>query len=166
MKCLRYSDCVAAGAQCAFSSAVGCMSERKVMILELLRDEEAPSKTFGKLFVDGKYFGETLEDKDRDLEAGGEKVYGETAIPRGRYRVRVSMSRRFKREMPEVLDVPGFEGVRIHGGNTEEDTLGCPLLGQVRTATGVANCKGINDRLLLTLKAAEQRGEEIWLEVA
>ena len=135
------------------------------MILDLIRDDETPTKTFGKLFIDGRYFGETLEDTDRELEDGGEKVYGQTAIPRGRYSVVVSMSRRFQREMPEVLDVPGFSGVRIHGGNTEADTLGCPLLGQVRLDTGVANCAGINERLLMTLKAAAQRGEEVWLEV-
>ncbi len=121
---------------------------------------------FGKLFIDGRYFGETLEDTDRELEKGGVKVYGESAIPRGRYPVVVSVSRRFGREMPEVLDVPEFSGIRIHGGNTEHDTLGCPLLGQVRTATGVANCKGINDRLLMTLKAAIQRGEDVWLLVS
>ncbi len=136
------------------------------MILELIRDDELPTRTFGKLFIDGKYFGETLEDTDRELEKGGLKVYGESAIPQGRYRVIVSMSRRFGREMPEVLDVPEFRGIRIHGGNGPEDTLGCPLLGQVRTANGVANCKGINDRLLMTLKAAEQRGEEVWLDVS
>jgi hypothetical protein len=136
------------------------------VILELIRDEETPSRMFGKLFIDGRYFGETLEDTDRELEKGGVKVYGESAIPRGRYPVVVSVSRRFGREMPEVLDVPEFSGIRIHGGNTEHDTLGCPLLGQVRTATGVANCKGINDRLLMTLKAAIQRGEDVWLLVS
>jgi len=136
------------------------------MILELIRDEETPTRMFGKLFIDGRYFGETLEDTDRELEKGGVKVYGESAIPRGRYPVVVSVSRRFGREMPEVLEVPEFSGIRIHGGNTEHDTLGCPLLGQVRTATGVANCKGINDRLLMTLKAAIQRGEDVWLTVS
>jgi len=135
------------------------------MLIEIIRDDEFPTKTFGKMFIDGRYFGETLEDTDREMEKGGVKVYGESAIPRGRYPVTVSVSRRFGREMPEVLDVPEFRGVRIHGGNTEHDTLGCPLLGQVRTGTGVANCKGINDRLLLTIKAALQRGEDVWLVV-
>lgn len=136
------------------------------MLIEIIRDDERATKTFGKMFIDGKYFGETLEDTDRELESGGEKVYGQTAIPRGRYPVDITPSRRFKREMPEVLNVPGFEGVRIHGGNTEADTLGCPLLGQVRLDTGVANCAGINERLLLTIQAALQRGEEVWLQVS
>jgi hypothetical protein len=137
------------------------------MILELIRDDDPAQKhNYGKFFVDKLFFGETLEDKDRYLEAGGEKIYGESAIPRGRYRVTLSMSRRFGRNMPEIHDVPGFTGVRIHGGNTEHDTLGCPLLGQTRTATGIANCKGVNDRLYVTLLAAEQRCEEVWLEVS
>ena len=136
------------------------------MLIEIIRDDEFPTRTFGKMFIDGRYFGETLEDTDQEIEKGGVKVYGESAIPRGRYPVTVSPSRRFGREMPEVLDVPEFRGIRIHGGNTEADTLGCPLLGQVRTSTGVANCKGINDRLLLTIKAAAQRGEDVWLEIS
>jgi hypothetical protein len=137
------------------------------VIIELIRDDDPSQKhNWGKFFVDRLFFGETLEDKDRHLEAGGEKVYGDTAIPRGRYRVTLSMSRRFGRNMPEIHDVPGFTGVRIHGGNTEHDTLGCPLLGQTRTATGIANCKGVNDRLYVTLLAAEQRCEEVWLEVS
>lgn len=136
------------------------------MLIEIVRDDERPTMTFGKMYIDGRYFGETLEDTDKEIEKGGEKVYGESAIPRGRYPVTVSMSRRFGREMPEVLDVPEFRGIRIHGGNGPDDTLGCPLLGQVRTSSGVANCKGINDRLLLTIKAALQRGEDVWLEVS
>ncbi len=134
------------------------------MILELKRDGYITPNT-GKFFVDGKLLGQTLEDMDRHLEDGGEKIYGETAIPRGRYRVQLSYSQRFKRIMPEVLEVPGFTGIRIHGGNTEEDTHGCPLLGAVRTQTGVAQCGGVNQRLINLLEAAEIRGEEIYLEV-
>jgi hypothetical protein len=135
------------------------------VILELKRDGYV-HPNLGKLFVDGKLLGQTLEDQDRHLEAGGEKkIYGETAIPRGQYRVQLSYSQRFKRIMPEVLDVPGFTGIRLHGGNTEEDTDGCPLLGAVRTASGVAQCGGVNQRLINILEAAEIRGEDIYLEV-
>lgn len=135
------------------------------MLLELLRDDWHPRRTFGKLFVDGRYFCEVLEDTDRYLEGDGIKVPKETAIPRGRYRVIVSMSNRFKRLMPEILDVPQFTGIRFHGGNTEFDTEGCPLLGAVRLRDKVANCKGVNDRLLLTLQEAARRDEDVWLEV-
>lgn len=137
------------------------------MEIELIRDDEPSQKhNYGKLFVDKLFFGETLEDKDRRLEDGGEKVHGDTAIPRGRYKVTLSMSRRFGRIMPEIHDVPGFTGVRVHGGNTEANTDGCPLLGQHRTMDGVANCKGVNDRLCVTLQAAEQRNEEVWITVS
>lgn len=135
------------------------------MILELIRDGDNPVHNFGKFFVDGKYLSESLEDPDRDLEHGGVKIDGDTCIPRGRYRVSLTMSRRFGKLMPLVHDVPGFDGVRFHGGNTEEDTHGCPLLGAVRTKDGIAQCAGVNDRLMLTLLAAEQRDEDVWLEV-
>lgn len=134
------------------------------MIIDLVRDGQS-SPNYGELYVDGVLLGQTLEDQDRQLENGGEKVYGDSAIPRGSYRVTLSMSVRFGRVMPEVHDVPGFTGVRIHSGNDEVDTLGCPLLGHVRTATGIRDCKGPNDRLIDLLAAANLRGEEVWLEV-
>ncbi len=135
------------------------------MNITLKRDVFADKFTLGSLLIDGKHFGFTCEDRDRKLEDGGEKVYGETAIPRGKYKVIVSYSQRFKKPMPEVLGVKGFEGIRIHGGNTSEQTLGCPLLGSMRTADGVANCKVINDRLITLLEMAEDEGEECWLTV-
>lgn len=135
------------------------------MNINLKRDILAQNFTLGRLYVDGKHFGFTCEDKDRKLEEGGEKVYGETAIPRGKYKVIVSFSQRFKKPMPLLLGVPGFEGVRIHGGNTEADTLGCPLLGAHRTANGVANCAGVNKALIDAIDAAEDRGESVWITV-
>ena len=135
------------------------------MNIDLIRDLAERTKTFGKLFIDGKYLGETLEDTDRFLEDGGEKIDGQTAIPRGRYKVTVTYSNRFKKPMPYIHDVPDFDGVRIHGGNTEEDTHGCPLLGNVRSSTGIAQCAGVNERLMHMLEACEDRGEPVWLTV-
>jgi hypothetical protein len=134
------------------------------VIVDLVRDGKA-APNYGQLYVDGVLLGQTLEDTDRHLEDGGEKVYGETAIPRGRYKVVLSYSNRFKRIMPEVLGVRTHTGVRIHGGNDEVDTLGCPLLGRVRTPTGIRDCKIPNDRLIDLLAAAELRGEDVWLVV-
>lgn len=133
--------------------------------MELIRDDFHPNLTFGKWFYDRKYLAEVLEDTDLHLEAGGTKVPGATAIPRGRYRMRLSMSRRFGKIMPEILNVPEFTGVRAHGGNDEHDTEGCPLLGAVRLSNKVRDCKAVNERLILIMQAAEQRGEEIWLDV-
>lgn len=135
------------------------------MILDLIRDDEPKARNWGMLLVDGKLLGQTLEDEDRFLETGGSKEHGQTAIPRGRYKVTITFSNRFQKPMPLVHDVPGFTGVRIHGGNTEANTEGCPLLGARRTRDGIADCAGVNQRLMHLLEAAETRGEDVWLEV-
>jgi hypothetical protein len=83
--------------------------------------------TISPAIVDGKFFGYCLEDTVRPQ---GVKVKGKTAIPAGRYEVVVTVSNRFKRLMPLLLDVEGFDGIRIHGGNTSEDTDGCLLIAQ------------------------------------
>lgn len=135
------------------------------MILELHRDPSPKAHNWGELYLDGKLLGQTLEDEDRFLETGEEKIRGQTAIPRGRYKVTITDSARFGRPMPLVHDVPGFSGVRIHGGNTEANTEGCPLLGMRRTHDGIADCAGVNARLMNHLAAAADRGEDVWLEV-
>lgn len=135
------------------------------MKLELIRDSIPDSPhNFGKLYIDGILFGETLEDQVRlDDEP---KVQGETAIPTGIYQVIVSRSHRFNRRMPEILAVPGFSGIRIHGGNTEADTSGCPLLGLSRTETTVRNCGDVNARLLALLETEGIEGRPVYIEVS
>lgn len=135
------------------------------MNLRLNREVLGEDFTLGRLYLDGVHFGYTCEDKDRRLEDGGTKIKGATAIPRGRYRVEVSFSNRFRKLMPEFLNVPHFSGIRIHGGNTHDDTDGCPLLGLVRTANGVANCAERNKTLIARLEEAADRGEECWITV-
>lgn len=125
------------------------------------------SFTPGKLYTDGLFFGFTCEDEDRQLEITGieRKVYGRTAIPRGTFAVEVSFSNRFQKLLPAVLDVPGFAGIRIHGGNRAEDSLGCVLLGKLRTATGIAQCADTVRRLIAMIQACKDRNEAVWLEV-
>ena len=94
----------------------------KVKVKRTFKGEEY---TIGKLYIDDNYFCDTLEDTVRN----GVKVYGKTAIPAGKYKVKKTMSPRFQKILPEILNVPGFSGVRIHSGNTAADTEGCLLLG-------------------------------------
>ena len=99
------------------------------MHIRLVREPTKNDTTLGALFIDDHWQCHTLEDV---IRPAGEKVYGETAIPAGRYKLILSMSNRFKKIMPEVVAVPGFAGIRIHAGNTAKDTEGCLLLGQTR----------------------------------
>lgn len=135
------------------------------MELRLHRDLCAPGYTLGKLYVDDAFLGYTCEDADRTLETGGKKVYGKTAIPRGRYRVERRWWSRFSVTVPHLLDVPGFEGIYIHGGNDADDSLGCPLLGAQRTRDGVRDCAGVNHQLRAMVELAELNGEEVWITI-
>lgn len=94
------------------------------MNLLVERITKTDNSTIGKLYIDGKFFCYTLEDVERDV-----KIYGETAIPKGVYDVIIDRSVRFKRDLPLLLNVKGFDGVRIHRGNNKSHTLGCILVG-------------------------------------
>lgn len=124
------------------------------MELTLKRIAKKDTYTIGKLYVDGEYFCDTLEDKDRGLTSSmpledikKAKVYGQTAIPSGKYQVTMNMSSRFKKVMPLLLNVPGFDGIRIHSGNTAADTQGCILLGQNKVVGKVINSRIYTDKL-------------------
>jgi hypothetical protein len=83
--------------------------------------------TIGKMYLNGEYFGYTLEDVNRDV-----KIKHQTCIPAGLYKVVLTVSNRFKRLMPLLIDVPNFKGIRIHGGNTHKNTSGCPMVAERR----------------------------------
>ena len=126
---------------------------------------EGEKFTRGKLFLNGMYLCETLEDEDRRLECGGEKCTTVTAIPRGTYELETSMSKRFGKILPMVKDVPEFAGVRIHGGNHAEDSEGCILVGKVRTSYGIAQCPETVSYSTAAIQAAEFRKEKVTLTV-
>lgn len=118
----------------------------------------------GRLFVDGDYECETLEDVVRD----GPKVYGETAIPAATYQIVIDYSNRFRCDMPRLLDVPGFTGIRIHPGNTDADTHGCILVGVERSGESIRNSRVAYNRLFDQMVKAKNAGEriDIWIEGA
>lgn len=117
--------------------------------------------TIGKLYVDGKYFCDTLEDKVRDLFKEA-KVPGETAIPAGIYNIIVNYSPKFKRLLPRLLNVPHFDGILIHRGNTAKDTSGCIIVGENKVLGKVINSTGYELELVRLLKG--KQGTQITIE--
>jgi len=135
------------------------------MHLKLTRDVFTAKSTLGRLEVDGVFECYTLEDIDRKLEDGGKKVYGETAIPRGTYEVVIDFSPKYQHPMPHIMNVPQYEGVRIHPGNFPKDTEGCLLLGLSRGIDRVNSSVLAFQRFVQKLDAAFDRGETVTLEV-
>lgn len=146
--------------------------------MEIIVQRTSPKdsdKTRGLLSI--KDAALTLEDTVRT----GQKVQGQTALPAGRYRVTLENSPRFG---PDTLTLTGFidgdqkkglyktpgttathTGVRVHGGNTVQDTDGCPMVGLEYTKDGIANCAPAVDALEIFARAAIKRGEEVWWEI-
>lgn len=115
--------------------------------------------TIGKLYIDGKYFCDTLEDKDRGLDDSMtveeillNKKYGQTAIPTGTYKVQITYSPKYKRMMPLILNVKGYSGIRIHSGNTDKDTLGCLLVGKNTKVGMVTDSRNTYNKLYALMK--------------
>lgn len=119
--------------------------------------------TIGKLYVNDVFECYTLEDKVRP-----QKIKGVTAIPSGIYKLIVTWSPRFKRQLPLLQDVHGFEGVRIHPGNKPEDTEGCLLVGtsiDPAIKDVIYNSKVAFERLYEKLITAIDHHEEITIEI-
>lgn len=135
------------------------------MKLKLRRVALKDTYTIGKLYIDDKYFCDTLEDKVRDLnkngvfDAGEYKVYGETAIPYGTYEVKWTYSPKFKKCTPSLCNVPSFSGIRIHEGNTAKDTLGCVLVGENKVKGKVLNSRATVAKLYPLIKEACKKGK-------
>lgn len=128
------------------------------MRLELKRIAKKPTYTIGRLYINEEYFCDTIEDTDRGLnsymsleEVKAKKVKGKTAIPTDTYRVKITYSPRFKKDMPLIENVVGFDGIRIHSGNTVEDTEGCIIVGENKVVGKVINSKETYNKLFSIL---------------
>jgi len=124
------------------------------MKLLLKRIHKTNNSTIGELFIDGKFECYVLEDIEREV-----KVHSKTAIPKGTYEVVITMSNRFKINLPLLLKVPNFEGIRIHAGNTAKDTEGCLLLGQTRGVDFVGNSKKAMFNFMPKLREGLKKGK-------
>jgi hypothetical protein len=138
--------------------------------LELIlnREQSTAECTLGSLLVDGHFECFTLEDVVREVPGVPVeqwKVAGKTAIPAGTYQITVDFSERFQRPMLHVLDVPGFDGIRIHSGNTAADTEGCLLVGQAKTPSSVVQSVLALKSLQPTVQEALNRGEKVTIVV-
>lgn len=130
------------------------------MRLNLTRKIFTSESTIGTLSVDDDFECVTLEDRVRD-----KKIHGATAIPAGTYEVVIRHSPKFGRKMPRLKDVPGFEGILIHWGNTAADTEGCILVGQSEAKNFVGSSRAAFAALFAKIEAAVARGEPIEITV-
>ena len=153
------------------------------MNITIKRTAKKSAYTIGHMYVDGKFFCDTIEDRDRGLDQSMSeenikhyKVYGKTAIPTGTYKVSMSeVSPKFKSRswakkyggiVPRLIGVKGFSGVLIHPGNKAADTLGCILVGENKVVGQVINSQQTWFRLMDNyLIPARQRGETIYLTI-
>ena len=152
------------------------------MELKLKRTFLQDTYTIGKLYVDGAYFCDTLEDKVRDLNKDGDlndvsegKVYGKTAIPYGKYEITMTVqspkySQRAsyawcKGYLPRLLNVPHFEGILIHSGNDATHSAGCDLVGENKVKGCLINSMATLKRLVPMLKHASDNNKKIWITI-
>ena len=141
------------------------------MELALVRFNGTEGYTSGRLYANGMFLCNTLEDEVREIDGAPTsewKVPKRTAIPRGRYRVVLTMSPKFGRVLPEVLNVQGFSGIRIHRGNVSEHTEGCPLVGlpDGNELDGwLGNSAKAEGLVIAKIQEAIGTGKQVWLTV-
>lgn len=134
------------------------------MKLRVERLWKKPTYTVGRLYVDDKLYCNTLEDVVRDLDKEA-KVPGKTAIPAGTYKVIFNWSPKFGRNLPRLLNVPHFDGILIHPGNTADDSAGCILVGKNTEVGRLTESRYTSDKLNVLIEDAQRYGEEITIEI-
>lgn len=130
------------------------------MKLELTRRKSTDKSTAGTLYIGGVFQCFTLEDVEREV-----KIKHETAIPKGEYKIMVNMSPAFGKPLPLLLNVPNYEGVRIHSGNTAAHTSGCILVGESHGPDFVGNSRLAFNKLFAKIQDAIARGEEVSIDI-
>lgn len=140
--------------------------------LKLERKWKKEKYTIGNLYVNGVFFSNVLEDTVRGLrqdmtpeEIKKIKIHGQTAIPSGRYEIRVTLSARFRRQLPILLNVPGYAGVRIHSGNTDANTEGCLLPGKNDRVGQVSNSRATMAALQKQIEEAIYQNSKVYIEI-
>lgn len=135
------------------------------MKLTLKRIALRQTYTIGKLYIDDVYFCDTIEDTVRDTNKNGKfdngekKIHSKTAIPYGIYEIKWTYSPRFKKYTPQLMNVPSFEGIRIHAGNTSDDTEGCLILGENKQVGKVLNSRATTNKFYPIIKEACSKGK-------
>lgn len=131
-----------------FDEAVDMIKELNPLSTQLIiridRYLLTDNKTIGKMYLNDKFFCDTLEDTYRGQDLSNAKVYGETAIPNGTYRTVVNYSPAFNKQLPQLLNVPYFTGIRIHTGASEKNTEGCILVGDYNNGKWSLNSNYVN----------------------
>lgn len=142
------------------------------MELRLERKYRNNNYCIDKLYINGKYFSDVLEDPDRGLtdnmsleEIKKVKIKGNTCIPYGTYNITITYSPRFKKNLPLLNNVKGFDGIRIHSGNKPQDTEGCLLPGFNKVKGQVINSRVTTDKLIAQIQQALNKGEKVTITI-
>ncbi len=138
------------------------------MKLKLIRTNLQPHYTEGALYVDDHFFCYIIEDKVRAKAGFWNRLlkrYGETAIPYGRYEVKVTWSPKFNRMLTEILGVPDFTGIRMHNGTSAASSAGCPIMSRKRIGPGLVLNEKISMDTLCNCILAIQHKEKIFIDI-
>lgn len=142
------------------------------MEIKIVRKYFKEEYTIGNVFVDGKWFSNSLEDKDRGLtddmtlsQIKKIKVYSETAIPYGRYEVKSYFWPKYRKVYPWLQNVKGFAGILIHAGKKADHTSGCLLLGENKIKGGLINGEKYVRKLTEMVQECEERGEKVYITI-
>ena len=142
------------------------------MELKLIRKYRCSNYCIDKLYINNEYFSDALEDPDRSLtdsmsleEIKKIKIKGNTCIPYGTYNITITYSPRFKKNLPLLNNVKGFDGIRIHSGNKPQDTEGCLLPGFNKVKGQVIDSRVTTDKLISQIQQALNKGEKVTITI-